>query len=1445
MAMAMRQEWSQRLRAAFRMHNERDLGDADQADDSSLASGSCVNQLMENVTAAAIAVHDADGRIHVSTADEDAIDVKSLQPRSMREATATPQDVAAYAPESIAHIPQMNVCIMIVGTRGDVQPFIGIAKRLQQDGHRVRLATHAVYRDFVTEHGVEFYPLGGDPKELAAYMVKTGGHIIPLKVETLTQDMPRNIQQIEEILNSTWPAVSAADPDALGPGKPGKPFQAHAIISNPVTYGHIHVAERLGVPLHIMFPQPWVPTVAFPHPLSNLPYNDQPLKRNYLSYKMVDLLMWQGTESMVNRFRTQVLGLRKIRKGDGGRDILLDLAIPHAFMWSPALVPKPADWGDIYDVIGTVLLKEAGSKYTPTPELEAFLGTDGGPIFVGFGSMVLADPLATTKMIIEAAQRANNVRVLIQSSWSDMSGDLDVPSNIFFLGNCPHDWLMPRVSAVVHHGGAGTTAAGLLAGKPTFIVPFFGDQPFWGRAVVKAGVGVEPCPIGELSVDRLTDAFLKLQDPGMRSRALAIRDVMAREDGVEEAVRVFYRHLPLAHMVCDLDHVNICSRWIVEHSIKVCEKCYSVIAKDPHNADKKVVPYRCVDYSHRGPSSGFSGAAAGAGAFIHEVGGAVKDVIVKPARGFRQDGPKGAVIGIVQGISGLVIRPVHGVALFADHIATGHANYFRPEGTKKRGSIIDDQLMAAIGQSDVIQASYSPGMSADQIEGVRIADVSQSQRRRVSVRLTEMERQKYQSRLSEILELRRCHPSPDSVLIGACETSASSTSPGSIHESSSIPPVSARSARIDVDGCVEVHFRNVDDNLNRVDTSKIIASPRMATTKENGSQRGVGTTPTLSICLATIGSWDHHVKQYVAIGVRLARDGHRVRVAAHPRHRAAIVKRGLEFYPLGGAADNLHDYMKYLRERSFIQRVLERTPLQDLREMIFSLWHAAISPDPDGTALGVPGRPFRADCMVCHPMVFGHVHVAERLGIPLQCVSLLPLSPTYSFPHILSRHLDEEREDGTFDALAGDFLETNRVSHSVVEAMIWHGLKDIIADFRSHIGLPSAGSSFNWLSEWDIPHIYLWEPSVLCKPLDWGSEISVVGYVSLEDDFERDQWAQFKFPKSFHDFVLGTRNPIVYFGMSVAGITPVQVRDIKRTVDEAARRSGVQIILQIAEDRHDLQDYHSDNVYEVSPSAPFAVLLRKVSGVVHWGSPSMQWEAIRAGKPTASWIRFPGFFFLAKLLANQKLALPPFNLAACTADNLTTLLARLLDSSLQKRVLEFASVINYDQAIEQAVDAFYSQLPVPAMVCDLDEHKLAHVYDRELELKLSYEAYAAVRALSGRNENNVLNYQPLRYTEGQPPKYTLRGIRGQAHRESIRQSTTTFEALTSLFLSSDDIDHPPQRLQLRSRCHSLLPEIEEQTSYWDSEWEEEQDSARILARFHQLTHSKERSQSLP
>ncbi len=269
------------------------------------------------------------------------------------------------------------------------------------------------------------------------------------------------------------------------------PFRAHAIISNPITYGHIHVAEKLGVPLHIMFPQPWVPTEAFAHPLSNMPYNGKSSEDNFKSYQLVDLGMWQLTEGMVNQFRLEVLLLHKIQKSS--MSMLLDQKIPHSFMWSKHVVPRPDDWDmEIFDVVGTVLDEAPHEAYEPPSDLTAFLAAGEAPLFVGFGSMILPDPPATTRMILEAATKLN-CRIVIQSCWSDMILDDNdntavIPANVYFLGDCPHDWLFPRMAAVVHHGGSGTTAAGLLAGKPTFIVPYFGDQPFWGWAVAKAKV---------------------------------------------------------------------------------------------------------------------------------------------------------------------------------------------------------------------------------------------------------------------------------------------------------------------------------------------------------------------------------------------------------------------------------------------------------------------------------------------------------------------------------------------------------------------------------------------------------------------------------------------------------------------------------------------------------------------------------------------------------------------------------------------------------------------------------------------------------------------------------------------------------------------------------------------------------------------------------------------
>ncbi|KAL2164163.1 hypothetical protein VTH06DRAFT_3377 [Thermothelomyces fergusii] len=402
--------------------------------------------------------------------------------------------------------PRLNIVIMVIGSRGDAQPFLKIARILHaQYGHRVRIATHPAFRTFVQEDcpGVEFFSVGGDPSELMAFMTKNPG-MIPTLESVKAGDVGRRRQAMADMFRGFWRACINAtgddgdgDPGARDSSRPAgerEPFVADAIIANPPCFAHLHCAEALGVPLHLMFTFPYTPTQAFPHPLAKVRRsNIDPGYTNWISYPLVDMMVWQGLGDLVNDFRTEMLGLDPVSTlwapGSTYR-----LHVPFTYLWSPGLVPKPADWGDEVDVAGFVFL-DLASSFDPPDELVRFLeAEEEPPVYIGFGSIVVDDADRFTHMIFEAVKTAG-VRALVSKGWGGLGGDsLDVPPHVHLLDNTPHDWLFPRVRACVIHGGAGTTAIALKCGKPTMVVPFFGDQHFWGTMVANAGAGPEPLP---------------------------------------------------------------------------------------------------------------------------------------------------------------------------------------------------------------------------------------------------------------------------------------------------------------------------------------------------------------------------------------------------------------------------------------------------------------------------------------------------------------------------------------------------------------------------------------------------------------------------------------------------------------------------------------------------------------------------------------------------------------------------------------------------------------------------------------------------------------------------------------------------------------------------------------------------------------------------------------
>jgi UDP:flavonoid glycosyltransferase YjiC (YdhE family) len=203
------------------------------------------------------------------------------------------------------------------------------------------------------------------------------------------------------------------------------------------------------------------------------------------------------------------------------------------------VVPKPSDWGDWVEVTGYWFL-DSPTVYSAPPALELFLAAGEPPIVVGFGSHVARNPARLTEMVLEALALTGRRGILL-TGWGGLR-DVCLPKEVLAAADIPHDWLLPRALALVHHGGSGTTAIALKVGLPQVIVPFGWDQAFWAHRTAKLGVSSQPIPLAALTARQLAAAINEVTtQEDVRQRARQVGELIRSERGVEAGVTAIER----------------------------------------------------------------------------------------------------------------------------------------------------------------------------------------------------------------------------------------------------------------------------------------------------------------------------------------------------------------------------------------------------------------------------------------------------------------------------------------------------------------------------------------------------------------------------------------------------------------------------------------------------------------------------------------------------------------------------------------------------------------------------------------------------------------------------------------------------------------------------------------------------------------------------------------
>ena len=419
----------------------------------------------------------------------------------------------------------MKITILTYGSRGDVQPFLALAIGLQKKGHIVKLAAPHKFDEFVTSHGVAFVPLAGDPEEISR-LINNAGTNPALVIASMWNYIFSIAPQVSR---AAFPACEDAD------------LIIHSFLFT--VGGHSWAREHNIPDISVQTFPIFASTREFPNVSAP---NISPGLLSYFSH-------WLAAQTF--RYGGN-MGYGPTRRANPDIDYPKKLywpfdenprhlRTPLLFAYSPGILPRPSDWGEHVHVAGYFFLDE--ESYQPPAILSEFLSAGNSPICISFGSMVNRKAERIDQIVREALKQTSN-RGIILSGWGGVMKQSS--REVLYLEAAPHDWLLPRCKMVIHHGGAGTTSAGLRAGIPNVVVPFTADQPFWGKRIHAIGVGPKPILVKDLSVEKLTHAIVEAESSIVRDRAQVIGQEIKSEDGVAYAVELIEYHLRQFTKVC-------------------------------------------------------------------------------------------------------------------------------------------------------------------------------------------------------------------------------------------------------------------------------------------------------------------------------------------------------------------------------------------------------------------------------------------------------------------------------------------------------------------------------------------------------------------------------------------------------------------------------------------------------------------------------------------------------------------------------------------------------------------------------------------------------------------------------------------------------------------------------------------------------------------------------